>query len=57
MYECNALAFIIEQAGGKASTGVQRILDVNPRDLHQRVPLVIGSKKMVEEMEELFSGE
>lgn len=53
MYECNALAFIIEQAGGKASTGTQRILDIEPADLHQRVPLVIGSRQMVTDLEEL----
>ncbi len=57
MYECNALAFLIEQAGGKASTGRDRILDIQPRDLHQRVPLVIGSRKMVEEVEALFARE
>jgi fructose-1,6-bisphosphatase I len=48
MYECNALAFIAEQAGGSASDGQQRILDIKPKDLHQRVPFFVGSKKMVE---------
>lgn len=48
MYECNALAFIAEQAGGSASDGKQRILLVKPRDLHQRTPLYVGSKNMVE---------
>lgn len=48
MYECNALAFIIEQAGGKASDGKSRILDIQPQDLHQRVPFFVGSKNMVE---------
>ncbi len=57
MYECNALAFIIEQAGGKASTGTERILDLEPEDLHQRVPLVIGSRKMVEQVEQLYKEE
>lgn len=52
LYEANALAFIIEQAGGKASDGKQRILDIQPESLHQRTPLLIGSNKMVEEVEQ-----
>ena len=48
MYECNALAFIAEQAGGKASYGNGRILDLEPNNLHQRTPFYVGSKKMVE---------
>ncbi len=48
MYECNALAFIAEQAGGSASDGKQRILLIRPRDLHQRTPFYVGSKNMVE---------
>jgi fructose-1,6-bisphosphatase I len=51
LYEANALAFIIEQAGGKASDGNIRILDIQPEDLHQRTPLIIGSKLMVEAAE------
>lgn len=51
MYECNALAFIIEQAGGKASDGQARILDIAPKDFHQRVPFYVGSRKMVEKAE------
>lgn len=51
MYECNALAFIAEQAGGKASDGKQRILDIQPTSLHQRVPFYVGSAKMVEKAE------
>ncbi|HNP94569.1 MAG TPA: class 1 fructose-bisphosphatase [Cyclobacteriaceae bacterium] len=48
MYECNALAFISEQAGGLATDGKQRILDIEPQDLHQRTPFYVGSRKMVE---------
>jgi fructose-1,6-bisphosphatase I len=44
LYEANPLAFIVEQAGGAAIDGVQRILDIEPTDLHQRTPLYIGSK-------------
>jgi fructose-1,6-bisphosphatase I len=51
MYECNPFAFIVEVAGGKATDGNQRILDVRPDSLHQRTPLFIGSKGMMEELE------
>jgi len=47
MYESNPLAFIVEQAGGIANTGRERIMDIQPKDLHQRTPLFIGSKNMV----------
>ncbi len=49
MYECNPFAFIIEVAGGKATSGIQRILDIQPTNLHQRTPLFIGSTNMVDE--------
>lgn len=48
LYECNPIAFIAEQAGGMATTGSQRILDIKPAALHQRVPFIVGSKDMVE---------
>jgi len=48
LYECNPLAFIAEQAGGVATDGKQRILDIKPTELHQRVGFYIGSKLMVE---------
>ncbi len=48
MYECNALAFVSEQAGGLATDGKNRILEIQPESLHQRVPFYVGSKKMVE---------
>lgn len=52
MYECNALAFVAEQAGGLATDGTgQRILQVKPGSLHQRVPFFVGSKQMVEKAE------
>jgi len=51
MYECNPFAFIAEVAGGKATDGKQRILDIQPAELHQRSPLFIGSKDMMEELE------
>ncbi len=43
MYEANPMSFLIEQAGGQATTGRQRILDVQPNDLHQRIPVMLGS--------------
>lgn len=49
IYECNALAMVAEQAGGSASDGKQRILDIQPKSLHERVPFYVGSKRMVEE--------
>lgn len=48
LYEANPMAFIVEQAGGAASTGHQRILDIQPDKLHQRVPVILGSKREVE---------
>jgi len=48
MYECNTMAFLAEQAGGAASTGSERVLDVKPTELHQRVPMFVGSKNMVD---------
>ena len=48
LYECNPLAFIAEQAGGLATNGLKRILEIEPKELHERAPLFIGSKNMVE---------
>ncbi|MCC6207016.1 MAG: class 1 fructose-bisphosphatase [Gammaproteobacteria bacterium] len=48
MYEANPMSFIIEQAGGVSTTGRERIMDIQPRDLHQRVPVVLGSRQEVE---------
>ena len=48
MYEANPMAFIVEQAGGAASTGRERIMDIQPTALHQRVPVILGSKNEVE---------
>jgi fructose-1,6-bisphosphatase I len=50
LYECNPMAYIMEQAGGIATTGKQRIMDVELTELHQRVPCIMGSKNMVEKM-------
>ena len=51
LYECNPIAMLAEQAGGKASNGHQRILSLNPTELHQRTPFYVGSSAMVEEVE------
>lgn len=49
MYECNPLAFIMEQAGGVASNGKIPILDIQPQSIHQRTPVFLGSKEDVAE--------
>jgi len=55
LYECNPIAFIAEQSGGKATDGAgNRILDIKPESLHQRVPFFVGSRKMVNKVEELI---
>jgi fructose-1,6-bisphosphatase I len=51
LYECNPFAFIVEKAGGKATNGKIKILDVEATELHQRTPFFIGSKQMMEELE------
>lgn len=56
LYEANPLAMVVEQAGGRASTGTMRILDVEPKALHQRVPLIIGSSGDVCLAEEFIQG-
>ncbi|MGE5108103.1 MAG: class 1 fructose-bisphosphatase [Sphingobacteriales bacterium] len=55
LYECNPFAFIIEVAGGKATNGKQRILDVKPTELHQRSAFFVGSKLMMEELEKCLT--
>jgi fructose-1,6-bisphosphatase I len=54
LYECNPMAFIVEQAGGKASDGFDRIMEIQPTELHERVPFFCGSIKMVEKAEEFM---
>ena len=55
LYECNPIAFIAEQAGGRATDGRgRRILDIKPESLHQRVPLYVGSRQMVERAEDFI---
>lgn len=54
LYECNPMAFLAEQANGKASDGFTRIMDIEPTELHQRVPFFCGSKNMVEKAEEFM---
>lgn len=55
LYECNPMAFLAEQANGKASNGFQRIMEIQPTELHERVPFFCGSKKMVEKAEEFMA--
>ena len=51
MYEANPMAMLVEQAGGRASTGRQRILEIAPADVHQRVPVIMGASQEVERLE------
>ena len=57
LYECNPIAFIAEQAGGRASNGFERILDIQPESIHQRMPFYVGSAQMVQKLEELLARE
>lgn len=57
MYECNPMSFIVEAAGGRASNGKQRILEVKPTSLHQRTPIFIGSEDDVKKVEEFMAKE
>ena len=54
LYECNPMAFIVEQAGGKASDGFGRIMEIEPKELHERAPFFCGSYNMVEKIEEFM---
>ena len=54
LYECNPMAFLAEQANGRASDGFSRIMDIEPSELHQRVPFICGSKNMVIKVEEFM---
>lgn len=56
LYEANPMAMVVEHAGGKATTGTERILDLEPKALHQRVPLIIGSAEDVEQAEAYIQG-
>ena len=58
LYECNPIAFLAEQAGGRAIAGIdQRILDIKPTELHQRVPFFVGSAEMVDQLEDFLRRE
>lgn len=54
MYECNPLSFIIEQAGGKATNGSKRIMEIEPTSIHQQTPIYIGSKDNVDKVTEFL---
>ena len=55
LYEANPIAFIAEQAGGQATSGSQRILDIVPTEVHQRTPLVVGSQVEMQAIEKELS--
>ncbi len=54
LYECNPMSMIVEQAGGRSITGKENTLDVQPTDLHQRVPLMMGTKTEIDYLESLY---
>lgn len=54
LYECNPMAFLMEQAGGKALDGQQRIMEIVPTELHQRVPFFCGSNNMVDDVQQMM---
>ncbi|AFK62331.1 fructose-1,6-bisphosphatase [Advenella kashmirensis WT001] len=56
MYEANPMSFIIEQAGGMATDSVNRIMDIQPTELHQRVGVVLGSKNEVARVKDYCAG-
>lgn len=55
MYEANPMAWLVEQAGGAATNGKQRILDIQPTQLHERVSVILGSKNEVEKVTQYHS--
>ena len=54
LYECFPMAFLIEHAGGKATTGKERVLDITPQKIHDRCPIFLGSKDDVEDVEKIY---
>jgi fructose-1,6-bisphosphatase I len=56
LYECIPMSFIIEQAGGKATDGYQRMLDIQPVEIHERTAIFIGSENMVNKVHEFLKG-
>ncbi|KAL0047022.1 hypothetical protein WJX82_004407 [Trebouxia sp. C0006] len=57
LYECFPMAFLVEQAGGVATTGHERILDIMPQQIHERKPIFLGSREDVQRIETLYAGE
>ena len=55
LYECNPMSFLVEQAGGKSHTGKHRVMEVTPEQFHQRVPIFIGSSKMVDQVLDMMN--
>jgi fructose-1,6-bisphosphatase I len=56
VYECAPIAYIVEQAGGASTTGIERIMDIEPQDIHERVPLIFGSRNEVRLVEKYYVG-
>ena len=54
LYECNPMAYVIEKAGGMATTGKETVLDIVPTDIHQKSPIILGSPEDVTEFLEIY---
>ena len=54
LYECNPIAFISEQSGGIATNGKERILDIEPKSIHERVPFYTGSKELINKISDFL---
>lgn len=54
LYECNPMAYIMEKAGGLATTGKEAVLDIVPTEIHQRAPIILGSPEDVKEFLEIY---
>lgn len=57
LYECFPMAFLVEQAGGRATTGRKRMLDVQPETIHSRSPIFLGSREDVQDIEAFYKAE
>lgn len=57
VYECNAIAFLIEQAGGGATNGAQPILELDPGSIHQRVPMIFGSQREIQRVKRYYANQ
>ena len=55
LYEGAPMSFIMEQAGGLSTTGTERVMELVPQEVHQRVPIIMGSRNLIEEVEQAYA--